>query len=162
MWELLSNTLLQAGENSSAAESFEKAAVLAESEGRASAPSLLGQAGSAWLEARNLVAAGSVYDRLVKLSPPRANAYLGRAKTHRYNNERLKALEFLLDSLVTFPDAEELKEELKFLVDALLADEIERAIGIVEANKEKRSAVLALDLLQKRRAGLTRDEIKRN
>jgi tetratricopeptide (TPR) repeat protein len=155
VWELLGGALIQANENRRAAQAFENAARLAELEGKTSVVGdLLGRAGSAWVESRNLEAAGSVYDRLLKLSPSSPEAHLGRAKSYRYNDERLKELSFLLDSLEALPDAKELKEELEFLAGSLLEEEIGPALKILESKKEKPSAAFALGLLRSRVAKL--------
>lgn len=149
VWELLADALLRAGENNRAASAFEMTARLAAQEGKSAAVAdLLDKAGSAWLEARSFVEAGSVYDRLLKLTPSRPSAHSGRAKIYRYNNERLKGLEFLLDSLDSLPDSKELTEEMEFLASSLLEEEIKPALKILELKKEKPSAALALRLLR--------------
>jgi tetratricopeptide (TPR) repeat protein len=146
--ELLADALFEAGEHNRAAKTFETTASLAKKEGKnAAVADLLDKAGSAWLEARSFVEAGSVYDRLLELSPSRPSAHLGRAKTYRYTNQRLKELQFLLDSLDSLPDAKELEEELGFLASSLLEDEIGPALKILELKKEKPSVALAIQLL---------------
>ena len=156
VWELMGGALVQANDNGRAASAFERAAALAEQEGKNSVVAdLLSRAGTASLEARNLEAAGLIYERLLKLSPSSPDAHVGRAKTYRYNNERLKELEFLMESLQSLPDAKELKEELSFLTGSLLEEEIGPAMKILEQKKETPSAAFALPLLRTEVAKLT-------
>jgi hypothetical protein len=157
--ELLAEALLQANERNRAAEAFERAANLAETEGKnAVVAGLLSQAGHAFLDAPNLIAAGNVYERLLKLSPSSPDAHLGRAKTYRYKGERLKALDFLLDSINLLPDAKGLKEELEFLISSLQPSEKEPAMKILNAKKDKPSAALAFPLMWKKEAELIIEE----
>jgi len=159
VWDLLGGAFVQANENGRAGDAFERAAGLAELEGKSTVVAeLLSKAGTAWLESRNLDAAGLVYDRLLKMLPSSPDARLGRAKTYRYNNERVKELEFLLDSIDSFPDAKELNEELKFLAGSLLREEIGTAMKILDMKKEKPSAALALPLIQTKQASFALDD----
>ena len=52
------------------------------------------------------------------------------------------------------PDAKELTEELAFLAGSLQSAELERALKILDAKKEKPSAALAFPLLRRRQAEL--------